>query len=228
MNVPLVYALSYLGDVDTDVMHFLSGITNETAYQFFTYFTFTGGISFMLLTIAALYLGGARKEALVFAVVFGLTTAVTLGIKDLFYRPRPNAIGPYQEYDSSFPSIHTTDAFALATTISRYHRRFSLVMFAWAVLIGFSRLYLGVHYLTDVIAGAVIGTAISFAVTHIALRKDDAISRVADEGYGSLSNWRDVLALPVTFVTQLALVVYVLVTPHPSRVEKNDRQKQDV
>ncbi len=222
MNVPLVYALSYLGDVDTDVMHFLSGITNETAYQFFTYFTFTGGISFMLLTIAALYLGGARKEALVFAVVFGLTTAVTLGIKDLFYRPRPNAIGPYQEYDSSFPSIHTTDAFALATTISRYHRRFSLVMFAWAVLIGFSRLYLGVHYLTDVIAGAVIGTAISFVVTHIALRKDDAISRVADQGYGSLANWRDVLALPVTFVTQLALVVYVLVTPQPSRVEQND------
>ncbi len=222
MNVSLLCALLYLGDIDTDVMHVISGVTNETAYQFFTYFTFTGGISFMLLTIAALYLGGARKEALVFAVVFGLTTAVTLGLKDLFYRPRPHAVGPYQEYDSSFPSVHTTDAFALATTISRYHRRFSIIMFAWAVLIGFSRLYLGVHYLTDVIAGAVIGTAISFVVTHVALRKDDRVSRVATEGYGSLTDWRNVLKLPVTFVTQLALVVYVLVTQQPSREEQND------
>ncbi|MGZ4932629.1 MAG: phosphatase PAP2 family protein [Halobacteriota archaeon] len=222
MNVSSFFATSYLGDIDTDVLHFMSGINNETANQFFTYFTFTGGISFMLLTIIALYLGGARKEALVFAVVFGLTTAVTLGLKDVLYRPRPYAVAPSQEYDSSFPSIHTTDAFALATTISSYHRRFSVIMFAWAVLVGFSRLYLGVHYLTDVLAGALIGTVISLVVTRLALGKDDDISRVAQEGYGSLSNWRNVLALPLTFVTQLALAVYVIITPRTSSVEQND------
>jgi len=89
----------------------------------------------------------------VFALVFGLATAVTLGPKDVFYRPPPYAAAPYQEFDSSFPSIHTTDAFALATTISSCHRRFSVTIFAWAMLIGFSRLYLGVHFLTDVLAG---------------------------------------------------------------------------
>ncbi len=213
---------SYVGDLDTDVVRFMSEINNETVTQFFTYFTLTGGISFMLLTIIVLYLGGARKEALVFALVFGLTTAVTLGLKDVIYRPRPYAVAPYQEYNSSFPSIHTTDAFALATTISSYHRRFSVAMFAWAVLVGFSRLYLGVHYLTDVLAGALIGTVISLVVTRLALGKDDAISGIAREGYGSLSNWRNVLALPLTFLTQLALVVYVIITPRTSGVEQND------
>ncbi len=228
MHVSPVLAIPYLGDLDTDVTRFMSELGNGAAYQFFTYFTFTGGISFMLLTIVALYLGGARKEALVFAIVFGLTTAVTLGLKDIIYRPRPYAVAPYQEYDSSFPSIHTTDAFALATTISSYHRRFSVIMFAWAVLIGFSRLYLGVHYLTDVLAGALIGTVISLVVTRLALGKDDAVSRVAREGYGPLSNWRNVLALPLTFVTQLALVVYAIITPRTSNKQQDDRQEREV
>ncbi|MGZ4902543.1 MAG: hypothetical protein ACXV5A_08455 [Halobacteriota archaeon] len=94
-------------------------------------------------------------------------------------------------------------------------------MFASAMVVGFGRLYLGVQFLTDVLAGAVIETVISFAVTRLALSKDDAISRVAQEGYGSLSNWRNVLAAPLTFVTQLAHVVYVLITPQTSGVQQN-------
>ena len=59
----------------------------------------------------------------------------------------------------SLPSQHTTTAFAGATLLSFLWPKGTPVFFIAAVLIGFSRLYVGVHYPTDVLAGAVIGAA---------------------------------------------------------------------
>ncbi|MGZ4902544.1 MAG: phosphatase PAP2 family protein [Halobacteriota archaeon] len=118
MNASPILATFYLGDLDTDVTHFMSGINNGTGNQFFYLFRLHRGRLVHAPHDHRPLPRGARKEALVFALVFGLTTAVTLGLKDVFYRPRPYAVAPYQGFDSSFPSIHTTDAFAPATTIS--------------------------------------------------------------------------------------------------------------
>jgi undecaprenyl-diphosphatase len=202
-----------LGAPDYDVLRFISDINHGgVVNQFFTYFTLTGGFAFMLLTVIALYVAGARKEALVFAIVLGLTTITTVGLKGITARTRPNGLTPHPEYASSFPSGHAAYAFGLATTISAYHRRFSLLMFAWAVLVGFSRLYLGVHYLTDVLVGALIGTGISFIVTRAAKRVDDEISRIASTE--PLSDWRDLRKLPRVFVKQLALVIHAIIEPN--------------
>ncbi|MGZ8886394.1 MAG: phosphatase PAP2 family protein [Halobacteriota archaeon] len=85
-------------------------------------------------------LAGARKEALVFALVFIITTAIAFGLKYAIARPRPNDLGVTPAAQPAFPSAHTANAFAFATTLSSYHRKFSAVLFAWAALVAFSRL----------------------------------------------------------------------------------------
>lgn len=94
-----------------------------------------------------------------------INTAVTQGLKYTINRTRPYAeypliINPYTiEKDASFPSGHTSTAFALATSLSIQYKKWYVVVpcYAWAVGVGYSRMYLGEHYPTDVLAGAAIG-----------------------------------------------------------------------
>jgi undecaprenyl-diphosphatase len=86
-----------------------------------------------------------------------------LAIKNLVKRDRPcdvlanvnRRITPSDKF--SFPSGHTAAAFAMATLISFHFPILTLPVMAWALLVGFSRIYLGVHYPTDILAGIVIG-----------------------------------------------------------------------
>ena len=64
----------------------------------------------------------------------------------------------------SFPSGHATVAFACATTLALAVPRLVLPLFALAALIAWSRVYVGVHYQLDVLAGAVLGVTLAFAV----------------------------------------------------------------
>lgn len=64
---------------------------------------------------------------------------------------------------NSFPSGHTTTAFATATILAFYYRRASVsfVCFAWAVMVGYSRVYLGQHFVGDVFTGSILGAIAS-------------------------------------------------------------------
>lgn len=65
---------------------------------------------------------------------------------------------------SSFPSGHTSTSFACAYVISRLAPRLTVYVFVLAALIGFSRIYVGVHYPLDVLAGAVLGLVVAKAL----------------------------------------------------------------
>ena len=115
----------------------------------------------------ALYVGTSVAGA--FVVTYGLKYIVG---RDRPYERYPDRVHPYSREDSpSFPSGHTATAFALATSLSiRYPKWYVIAPSAlWACSVGISRMNEGVHYPTDVLAGAALGAG--FAVANIYLNK---------------------------------------------------------
>ena len=119
-------------------------------------------------TLVAVYLlvkGGQRGRVVVVCAVLVVICADASAtvLRNHFQRPRPcQALQGVQLLvgcsDSfSFPSNHATNAFALAAFFAVYYRRLAIPLFLFAALVGYSRIYVGVHYPTDVLAGAVLG-----------------------------------------------------------------------
>lgn len=67
----------------------------------------------------------------------------------------------------SFPSGHTACAFAAAGILARYFKKYTILVFMLAALIGFSRLYLYVHYPTDVLFGMILGLISARAIIYV-------------------------------------------------------------
>ncbi|MCJ7479093.1 MAG: phosphatase PAP2 family protein [Candidatus Nanohaloarchaeota archaeon QJJ-7] len=120
--------------------------------------TALGSPVFVLVTVASLYLFREKEASLIV-----LSGAVVAGILEksinlLVARPRPDLPYLFESagMGSSFPSGHATIAFLLATVLYREYGR-PAFLFTLAGLVAVSRLYIGVHYPSDVIAGALLG-----------------------------------------------------------------------
>ena len=90
-------------------------------------------------------------------------------IRFFFHRPRPFADNPaiislLNETSYSFPSGHAAFFFALSTVVYIYNKRWGVWFFIASSVIGFARIMAGVHYLTDIIGGAVLGIVVGFGV----------------------------------------------------------------
>lgn len=112
-----------------------------------------------------------RQNALYVASSTAVTALVNVGLKHLFKRSRPfkkypNFVSVRTASGYSFPSGHTSSAFATASALSRAYSKWYVVApsLLWASSVGYSRMYLGVHFPTDVLAGAALGTGAAFAL----------------------------------------------------------------
>ncbi|MGE5272733.1 MAG: phosphatase PAP2 family protein [Verrucomicrobiota bacterium] len=112
--------------------------------------------------------------ALLAAVSYGVATVLASLLKTAFGRPRPPVghpeIHPLVDvpHSASMPSGHAAGAFAAAVAVGLVHPRLRWPMLVLAMLIGLSRVWLGVHYLSDVIAGAALGSAVAYVAWRIA------------------------------------------------------------
>lgn len=126
------------------------------------------GILWIVIAVVLLIPKKTRKTGAAMGVAMLLGLIIGNGIiKNLVMRPRPfNTIGTAvlkqnllidPPTDWSFPSGHTLSSFAAATAICKDHAVLGCAAFVMAILIAFSRLYLQVHYPSDVLAGALLG-----------------------------------------------------------------------
>lgn len=105
------------------------------------------------------------------AISCGLATLMSAGIKRLADRPRPYVSHPNdvvkRDRDAgpfSFPSGHTTSAFAVATCMTLSYQKWYVAIpsYLYASFVAYSRMRLGMHYPTDVLAGMLIGIGSGF------------------------------------------------------------------
>jgi membrane-associated phospholipid phosphatase len=103
-----------------------------------------------------------------------IATVLADVLKDVFDRPRPSLVDPDVHplirvpSSAAMPSGHAAGAFAAAVAVGLVHPRLRWPLLVLAALIALSRIWLGVHYLSDVLVGAALGTAVSLVVYRIA------------------------------------------------------------
>ncbi len=122
------------------------------------------GIIWIAAALLCLIFKKTRKAGVCMAIALILGLVIcNLTLKPIIARPRPFMLREEIELiisapsGFSFPSGHTVSSFAAAFGLFIYHKKLGIVALIWAILVAVSRLYMYVHYPTDVLTGIVIG-----------------------------------------------------------------------
>lgn len=126
--------------------------------------TVNGGFIWILICVLCLVFAKTRKKGVVMAGALAINFIISnVFLKNIVARTRPFLYNDAVELlikapkDFSFPSGHTSASFAVSTVIFLFDKKLGILTYIFSFLIGFSRLYLYVHYPSDVFCGAVIG-----------------------------------------------------------------------
>jgi undecaprenyl-diphosphatase len=174
--------ISFLQDIDTAVFFFVNHTLGNPLFDFLMpLLTDLNKFRIVQLLVvvgmaAALIRGGRRARIVCLLLVVAIACGDQLSsfvIKPLFGRVRPcwtlSDVRIFVGCGSgfSFPSSHAVNNFAAATILSFYYRKYIGAFYLFAALIAFTRLYVGVHYPSDVLGGALIGAAVSLCIIAI-------------------------------------------------------------
>lgn len=142
--------------------HFSSG-PMDTAMKLFTFLGEAGWLWILIGIVLAAIPKTRRAGVTVLAALLLSLIVCNVTIKPLVARIRPYELREGLELiiarptDFSFPSGHASASFAAAAAIFAYHKKWGAGALALAAVIAFSRLYLYVHYPSDVLAGSLLG-----------------------------------------------------------------------
>ena len=120
----------------------------------------------LLFAASFILLFSKKRELRILGLILlsGLTVSyyIVSGLKVLVARPRPFIVLPdvlllAADKSMSFPSNHAAAAFMAATVLTAYFKKYAAIFYLFAATIAVSRVYMGVHYPSDILAGAAIG-----------------------------------------------------------------------
>ena len=155
--------------IDTKVYSFIaSNIMNDGLTPILKVITELGGVAFTILAGVLIFMFCKKIRWFVTFDLVGVTL-VNQAIKHIVRRPRPNVLRLVEESGYSFPSGHSMVSMAFYGIIiylvyknvnNKYLKWLLITLLSLLILsIGFSRIYVGVHYFTDVIGGFLLGFA---------------------------------------------------------------------
>ncbi|MBP5288251.1 MAG: phosphatase PAP2 family protein [Clostridia bacterium] len=201
--IPFFAALSSFGPVDGWDLGILQWIQAHLANPFFDavmpVLSFLADKGWFMILAAVVLIIIPRTRKIGFTMGVALLLGLIFGngiLKNLIARTRPYDLYPalyapggplrllvHAESDLSFPSGHTLASFEAAVGLFLWNKKWGSGALALAFLIAFSRLYVSVHYVTDVIAGAILGTCFAllakFIVDRVAARIESAKQKKA-------------------------------------------------
>lgn len=179
----IILALSFY--FDKEIVIFFSSLRNLYLNDFFL------GVKFIdmdfivvaFLTLLLLFTKKKRVWILPLWLTLGITAIISFALKILVHRIRPFAAGlvslasgitasaSYLVWDFSFPSFDAAMAFCAVPILSKLYPKLKYFWIGFAVLVALSRVYFGVHYLSDVISGGLVGYIIGILIVLIEDKK---------------------------------------------------------
>ncbi|WP_036931751.1 phosphatase PAP2 family protein [Proteocatella sphenisci] len=190
METLLKYEFTILDFIQSDM-------TSPVMDKIMTVFTYLGSYGLIWILLAVLLLSSARtrKNGVIMAVsLIGCLLIGNIILKPLIGRIRPSDVNAAVDLlikkplDASFPSGHTMSSFAGAMCMMFYSIKYGIPAMILALIISFSRLYLYVHYPTDILAGAILGILIALlskkiVETYLSRKNAMVIDRFARKKY---------------------------------------------
>ena len=153
---------------DSEIVKGVSLIRNNLLDDFFMGMTFVSSKIIVFFFLTGLFLWKKKKFILPLWFTLGLAVAVSFLLKIIVQRHRPFQLGlvsilpalekaSHSIWNFSFPSFQTMLVFCALPLLSKQFPKLKYYWIAFAVLVGFSRIYFGLHFLSDIIVGGAIG-----------------------------------------------------------------------
>jgi membrane-associated phospholipid phosphatase len=172
--------MDFISNIDTSLFYFFNQVIANSLFDKLMPFVTENRhwvLVYVFLFGWLFWKGGKTGRIAGLLLIVGLVIADQLSssvIKELVARVRPcRALSDVRLLVScgaglSFPSSHATNTFFGAVILSYYMRQYTWVYFSIAALVSFSRVYCGVHYPIDILAGAILGSGIGCGMIYIA------------------------------------------------------------
>lgn len=167
----LLVKFNYTASLDSFCYNFLISFKSEGLTNFFKIVTNLGSTWFIIILniiILIAYLFLKKKEILIITINSCLSAIFNNTLKVLIRRPRPSVLRLVEEKGFSYPSGHAMISLLFYVTVIvlinksniKHKKIINASLVAIIILIGLSRIYLGVHYITDILGGYLISASI--------------------------------------------------------------------
>jgi len=165
----IFFAVSFI--LDNLIITQIALMKNPFFDLVFGWFTSIINVFVILILVTTLFLFEEKKREWIFPLwlSFIISASAAFVLKLIIARPRPTELlyPILNTLSYSFPSLHVMVAFAAVPILNKEFPKIKLFWLAFAVLVAFSRLYFNVHYLSDVVFGALLGYFIGIFIIYI-------------------------------------------------------------